>query len=288
MTSDSNAQINDLETLREYQEEVFKIYTKNLGSVPELINELHALYRELFESLKTLDFHGHLDDNLAFKACLMGCHYDMNQGLLTLFRGHTIETAFFIRRTIEYAAFGSLLLNTFIDEYADRDGNTPHKLSLLYLNSAKSNNAFENYRKEFRLNESVEASSPVFGQWLCKQYDALSKEVHASFLSVDLKIMADGPNHTLSYFQISGLPKIAKGIKRLHTLLKAHLVIVSGFHKLLLKVEGYKPGNLLAIQNSVSEMLTFEIACREDFFASEEVTGKPQKKVKPSKKKHQK
>lgn len=232
LTSPSARKLLNLDQVRTSEEGIFRINERELGSqTRELINCLADTYRLFLGSLGGSNLEGHERDNHAIMACMVGCHYDKDMGLLAMLRGHKTDAAFYTRRAMEYASFGTHILQTILKA---KDGDTPKKTADLYLNGIKGTTAFDKYRSEFPLMKLIGRSKEVFGDWFYDEYEELCKEAHATFESVSLKFQVTGEgNYHFSYYEIDAEKGIGKGLARLLQLVEIHMCIIRGFVNML-------------------------------------------------------
>jgi hypothetical protein len=211
------------------------------------------------ESLQGADFDGHDRDNHAVMACMVGCHYDKDMGVLAMLRGHKTDSAFYTRRAMEYAAFGAHILKAILQA---KDDSMPKKVTESYLNGIRSNTAFDKYRSEFPIMELLGDSNDVFGQWFRKQYEELCKEAHASFESISLKLQfkKEGGYH-FTYYEIDAEKGIGKGLDRLFQLAEIHIGIMKGFVNLLESAARYDSSPVNGKLNELESLLDLEKRC---------------------------
>ncbi|MBA3858870.1 MAG: hypothetical protein C0508_00910 [Cyanobacteria bacterium PR.023] len=257
MTTTEIQEIFNLKDVRESDEGIFKIHQAQLGAqTVALLNSLSSAYRAFLKDLDGANFYGSERDNDAVIACIFGCHYDKDMGMLAVLRGHKTDAAFYTRRAMEYASFGAHILKALTNAKSNEEKT--NRISELYLNGINSKTAFEKYRSEFPIMVLLRDSSIVFGKWFYDQYEELSREAHASYESIMLKLEKIGLGYNLAYHEIKEVPRIYKGIERLLQLVEVHLCILRGFLHLLKDAKRFDGAKTLQSIESTDYLLGLE------------------------------
>jgi hypothetical protein len=161
--------LNDIDKVHEFEEDNYQTARQALGDTMSLIEDLVTLYNLLSQMVKDSGV-GPRDEIVTSCQFLLACRYQLVIGALTLLRGHLSDSQYYTRKAIEFCAF------------AARVKKHPH-LAIVWLEAAKDDASYEEYRKKFGPSKLFPEDHAVLGK-LWKRYDVCSKHCHPSLYSI--------------------------------------------------------------------------------------------------------
>lgn len=203
-----------------------------LGDSIHLAADLHDLYELIGRSINDnkLPLEKHIASYLQF---LLGARYQLTIGMLSSLRGHSNDSFFFLRRSIELCAFAARVIDH------------PH-LADVWVEAADSDESYNTYRTKFSPGKIFSSDKMMLGK-LYDRYDKCSKLSHASIYSfadqLEVSYKDDTWQMKLQYFTLYPKTPSEPVASFLYTA-DTHFMIIRVFVKCLCKIEGYNPSTL--------------------------------------------
>lgn len=183
--------VTELESIRDAEEDNYRLAVKLLGDTVSLAQEVVDLYR-LIRDIAVKSKIVARDEVVTPLHLLAACEYQFTIGCLAALRGHLTDSHRSSRMAIEQAAF------------AARIKRHPH-LAMVWLNAGQSDQAYADYRKKFSGGKIFPDDHALLRE-LSDRYDHDSKLGHPSVYSMASQTKVTktdaGLNIQFHYFQL--------------------------------------------------------------------------------------